>query len=382
MGANLARNSTAGRGERWKRIALVLAGTIAGFLVSEVAVRTFGSDVGRWHIHNFVVDPQLSEGRWGLMQPDARLGHSPRPGSSGTAHVGHQLTTFDADGLRLNDNPESGSLPGPPLLVVGDSYAMGQEVANHQTLPAHLERLLGRKVLNGGVSGYGLDQVVLRAEALASSLRPEKLPGTLVVSFIADDVRRAEQRILWGIDKPYFSIERGGLVLRNVPVPPPTAATEPLDPLRQVLGHSFLVHTAMRRLGFTRWWLRGQVLHAEAAHDKGIEVACLLMDRLHAVGRDHGLRVLIVAQYTANAWWSELSTYGDETRVVERVLACARGRELETLDTRPGIEAAVRVDGFQRYYVGGHMNDAGNRLTAELVASRLRGPDVAPWPRR
>jgi hypothetical protein len=244
------------------------------------------------------------------------------------------------------------------------------------------------------VVGYGLDQVVLRAEALVSSLRPERLPGTLpetspgtlprtlVVSFIADDVRRAEQRILWGIDKPYFSVEGDSLVLRNVPVPPPTAATEPLEPVRRVLGYSFLIHTAVRRLGFSRWWLRGQALHAEAAHDRGLEVACLLMDRLHAFGRAHGLRVLIVAQYTANAWWSTLSTYGAETRVVERVLACAQARGLETLDTRPGIEAAVQVHGFQRYYAGGHMNDAGNRLTAELVASRLRGPAVEPGPPR
>jgi hypothetical protein len=202
----------------------------------------------------------------------------------------------------------------------------------------------------------------------------------LVVSFIADDVRRAEQRILWGVDKPYFDVVGDRLVLRNVPVPPPTAAMEPLDPLRQVLGYSFLMHTAMRRMGFSRWWLKGQALHAEPAHAKGLEVACLLMDRLHALARDQGLRVLLIAQYAPNAWWSELSTYDAETRVVDRVMSCAQGRGLETLDTRHAIATAVQAHGFQHYYIGGHMNDAGNRLTTEQLADRLRVSPVGPGP--
>ena len=359
------------RGGGWKELALVVASTLAGFLGAELAVRTFGSDVGRWHFHNFVADPLPGEGRWRAMQPDERLGYGPRPGYSGTDQVGHQLLTFDADGLRVNDRNDSPPLQDTaPALVVGDSYAMGQEVANDQTLAAHLQGLLHRPVLNGGVSGYGLDQVVLRAEALVPAFRPD----TLLVSFIADDVRRSEQRILWGIDKPYFDVAGGALVLRNVPVPPPTAATEPLDPVRRVLGYSFLVHTMMRRLRMTAWWVRGQAMHAEPAHDKGPEVACLLMDRLQRLGRTHGMRVLVVAQYTPNAWWRELSTLAVETRVANDVLACARQSGLETLDTRGAVEAAVRADGFERYYVGGHMNDTGNRLTAELVARHLGAP--------
>ena len=42
----------------------------------------------------------------------------------------------------------------------------------------------------------------------------------IVVSFIADDIRRTEMRRLWSADKPYFVIEDGKLVLRGVPVPP------------------------------------------------------------------------------------------------------------------------------------------------------------------
>jgi GDSL-like Lipase/Acylhydrolase family len=383
MGMSLARRpARTVRGERWIRLALVLASTMVGFLIGELACRAFGSDVGRWHLQNFIVHPLLGEGRWNMMQSDAQLGYVPRPGYSGTAYVGHPLLTFDANGLRVNDNPESGlqgrSLDRPPLLVVGDSFAMGQEVANHQSLPAHLESLLGRKVLNGGVSGYGLDQIVLRAETLVPALRPD----TLIVSFIADDIRRAEQSILWGIDKPYFDVVNGKLVLLNVPVPPPTMAMEPLDPARRVFGYSFLIHSTMRWLDLTHWWLRGQALHAEAGHAKGLEVACLLMDRLRAMGHARNLRVLIVAQYTPYAWGSKPRADNGETRVIDHVLACARARGVEEIDTRPAFETAVRTEGLQHYYTaGGHMNDAGNRLTAELVAGRLSGSATQPGSR-
>ena len=107
---------------------------------------------------------------------------------------------------------------GPPALVVGNSYAMGEEVSDDQTFPAHLEKMLAKRVLNGGVLGYGLDQMILRAEALVPRFKPD----SLVLSFIADDIRRARMRVMWGIPKPYFDIDKGRLALRNVPVPPPS----------------------------------------------------------------------------------------------------------------------------------------------------------------
>jgi hypothetical protein len=69
------------------------------------------------------------------------------------------------------------------------------------------------------VSGYGLDQIVLRTAQLDAALRPD----VIVVSFIADDVRRTELRRIWDFDKPYFELGNGELVLRNSPVRPADA---------------------------------------------------------------------------------------------------------------------------------------------------------------
>ena len=61
--------------------------------------------------------------------------------------------------------------PGAPILAVGDSFTFGDEVNDGQTWPAQLQLLTGRRVLNGGVSGYGFDQIVLRAEQLAAKIQ-------------------------------------------------------------------------------------------------------------------------------------------------------------------------------------------------------------------
>lgn len=55
-----------------------------------------------------------------------------------------------------------------PILAVGDSYTFGDEVSDWETWPAQLQKLSGRRVINGGVFGYGIDQAFLRARRLLS----------------------------------------------------------------------------------------------------------------------------------------------------------------------------------------------------------------------
>jgi hypothetical protein len=356
------------RSDRWQSAVLLLASIVVALLLGEALVRAFASDTGRWRLHNFVVDPSLSDSRHRTMQPHPLLGYVPKPGYRWVAPDGRSMT-FDNEGFRQHHALDPAPANGEPVLVAGDSYAMGEEVSDDETVPAHLEQSLGRPVINAGVSGYGLDQAVLRSEALVPRLNP----AVLVVPFIADDVWRSAQRILWGVPKPYFEIEDGALALRDVPVPPP--GDRELDPFRRIAGYSFLVHTLMRRLKLTAYWYRGQVQQAEPSGADGQQVACLLMQRLAQLAEtaDTGLRVLVVAEYTPQAWPGQ-PYHRPEAAVTAAVLACAHDAGLETLDVLPALSAAVARVGVERLYRAGHMSDAGNRLVAEQIAGRLGQP--------
>ncbi len=362
-------SSRSRRREVWIGSALVLMSVMVSLVTLELAARTFGTDQKRWEFGNFLRTANM-EGQWRRMRPDPLLGYVPRPGYSGRDHARGALLSFDENGLRVHRR----GYPPPakeasPILVVGNSYAMGEEVSDDETFPAHLQAILDKRVLNGGVLGYGIHQMVLRAEQLVPALRPD----ILLVSFIAYNAGRAEMRVLWGIPVPYFDIVDGALQLRNVPVPPPVAAMEPLDPVRRVLGYSFLIHVVMRRLGLDDWWRRGRPMHAVRAHDQGARVSCLLMDRLRQLKEKHGLRVVVVAKYTPLAWRHRKPELRFEREIIADLLACASRSGLETLDTGGAFEAAVQANGSDRYYIGNHMNDEGNRLAAKLIAKHLLG---------
>jgi hypothetical protein len=154
--------------------------------------------------------------------------HDPRLGFVGRAgyRSSDGALAYDSRGLRLTPAPDGVTLAEPPILVLAGSFAHGDEVRNAESWPARLQALVKRRVVNAAMSGYGIDQMVLRAERVAAEARL----AAIVMSFIADDVRRAEMRRVGGAEKPYFERLDGQLFERNVPVPPHPDPAATLDP--------------------------------------------------------------------------------------------------------------------------------------------------------
>jgi hypothetical protein len=78
--------------------------------------------------------------------------------------LGTEITyTYDQDRLRVH-----GAVPARDavVLVAGDSYVHGDEVADKESFPASLERILQVPVANFGVGGYGPEQALLKVESL------------------------------------------------------------------------------------------------------------------------------------------------------------------------------------------------------------------------
>mgnify|MGYP003576692882 CR=1 FL=1 len=113
----------------------------------------------------------------------------------------------------VTDQPYEAHELGSPILFFGDSYVDGPE-----PMPNKLPQLLAplvpeRRVLNYGVSGYGVDQIYLRfLDAFEQHDNPIVLIG------IQD--RDLDRTILTirNRQKPLLSIENGELVVGNLPI--------------------------------------------------------------------------------------------------------------------------------------------------------------------
>jgi len=306
---------------------------------------------------NFVLDARtvLARQDSGRTVHDDRLGYAPRAGYTAPG------LTIGSDGLR----PTGEQTAGPPILAVGDSFTFGDEVNDGQTWPAQLKLLTGRHVLNGGVSGYGFDQAVLRAEQLAGKYKP----SAIVVGFIADDIRRTEMRRLWSADKPYFDLDsdlgNDKIVLRGVPVPERVDPRTTLSFWQRTLGYSYLFDFILRRLDLLHDWFGDHVRVHPAG--TGERLACRLTDRLAALQRSSGARVIVVAEYDPVVW-DDPAFAAEQRRMTKGLLDCAAKNGLASIDSFPALADTAKP---RQLYGLWHMTEDGNRLIAKLIAGQL-----------
>ena len=349
----------------WGGLALSCASIISCLLIGEVAVRLFDpGPSGRPFLFNSATaNRTYNPVNVPVMRYDATLGHEPVGGAAGT--LMGQPVSYSEDGLR-NHNLAAPPAREPPILVVGDSFTEGWAVKDDETWPAYLARDTGRRVLNAGVRGYGLDQMVLRAERLAPRFKPQ----TIILAFIEDDISRTGLAVRQAVHKPYFLPVGDGLELHNVPVPT-TPVSGPLDPVRRILGYSRLLEFIVRQLGAYDIW------HGDSIKT-GVEtdlLSCRLMQRFAALAKREEAQGVVVAFRNDLAGVDARETARLRRRV-SALLACARDAGLTTLDTHDGFAAAGAARGSDAFYFDRHFTARGNALAAKLIASTLEGARV------
>jgi lysophospholipase L1-like esterase len=278
------------------------------------------------------------------------LGHVPNPGFQGIGSANSRVT-ISVDGLRYTGEvAPSGT---NTILAVGDSYTYGEEVSDEEAWPAQLQTLTGRPVSNGGVSGYGLDQIVLRAELLA----PPRKPSVVIVGFIADDIRRTEMRRLWWRDKPWFALESRSLVLKGVPVTAPI----PLPFIIRNRTERVLIQLPPFLQHLVRYQLR---VHPAGT---GAAIALHLVARLARMQAELGVRIVMLALYHPAVWTS--AAFGaEQIRLTRAVLERAKACGLAVIDSHQRFATEPRP---ARFYAAAHLNRRGNAAVASLLAARL-----------
>lgn len=338
------------------RIAVVATSVLVSLAFLEVGYRLF-----LWGPEGLVKWPNLVHQRMGIGPGSDRCqyAYDATMGWASPANCASEPYNSDAHGFRRS-TPRS-SLAEPPILVTGSSFAKGDEVSDNEAWPAYLQDMIGRRVVNAGVSGYAFDQTVLSTEELV----PKVKPLFVIASFTPGDIRRAELKVAWNREKPYFTAKGGHLNLHNVPVP-----GRPGEPVRfptaaEWLGRFALAGLVAERLGLQRGWYFREVRGAPAG--TGETVACLLMRRLAALG----VPVVVMAQYSRN-YWDENGLFGTaHHRAVRKVLACAAAQGLIPFDTADALKPAVDARGAGALYRTDHHSAEGNRVVADLVMREL-----------
>ncbi len=266
----------------------------------------------------------------------------------------------DANGFRQTP-PTAPIAAEPPILATGASFTLGEEVGDDESWPAYLQGMTGRKVVNAGVSGYSLDQTVLRTERLASVVKPL----FIVLAFTPGDIRRSEVSVAWSREKPYFAVVDGQLELRNVPVPGQEKAWVPLPLAARLFGRFALADEIVKRLGIQRGWYFDEV--QAVPPDTGGKIACLLMTRLAKLG----VPVAVVAQYGRSHWTHNAERQARDVGIVRNVLDCAAEVGLIAIDLFDPIKPLIEGPGVDGIYRADHHSADGNRVVADLLEHEL-----------
>jgi hypothetical protein len=277
--------------------------------------------------------------------PDADVGWLP------PANCMSPRYSFDDQGFRRTPGPADNVANRPIVLTTGGSF---------------VSAMLGLPTINAGVSGFGLDQTVLRTERLAADIHP----ALLVTSFTADHLRRAEMSRLWGSDKPYFSLDGDTLRLHPTASPSLSDSRSRLPFWQKWFGWSILADLVVNRLGWQEEWFSDNV--RALRKEEGLQLACPLMRRIAALG----IPTLVVAEYELGQAESgyDRDSVAEQRRKSQIVLRCAEQSGLSTLDLFDTVDAVVRARGIDSIYRGWHHNAEGNHLVASAIAKALGRP--------
>jgi len=298
---------------------------------------------------------------------DDRLGWRMTPNTSNLFFGTLKQTTLDF-GVRRNGTGDDRIRQGG-VVVVGDSFAAGSEGSDHESWPAALERRLNVPVINGAVGAYGTDQIVMRAEQLLPLIKPK----ILLIGMLEADIDRAGYQS-FGRPKPYFTLERGQLTLRNVPVPLLPPGHHAVVWWKRILAYSHLADRAMLELDGPLWYQTAEEKFVRVANDQ-VAVTCRLLQRIKRQTDADGVRTLLIMQHGGEI----IRQFEGPRPQAAQVQQCARLIGIQVVDEFPALKAIQRQGptALNPYYYMhgeqyGHMSAKGNELIAGLIESALR----------
>lgn len=354
----------------FQRLLLTLLALACTFLPLEAGYRYYnGEEV--LNLENYTQRKYFNTSQ--PSQYDPFMGWTLKPNEQMITKWDKQVTTLDF-GLRSNGAPRPQNKKS--ILVVGDSFTFGDQVADSETWPAKLEKMTGIPVLNGGVCGYGIDQMIHRAEELVPQLRPD----ILIVGIIPADVARTSCLELYGVPKPYYTITYGKLEHHTEHMEAFFNKKPPEETLKwKILGHSYLLSSLFFKSSVPLFYKNPY----KFAHNKGLKVSRMLLDKLLGLKEDFDVQVVLLLQYKLKNFYyrQELDDDGiveisDKKEAVGEMIELAKHAHdlgimvMDSYDMLLGVWKGEGGEGVAELY-SGHFSPKGNEAVAQFITGRL-----------
>ena len=291
---------------------------------------------------------------WDVYHP--RLGWTNAPNYESDRSVPFELT-INGQGLRAPRDYDSRPPEGTVRVAMfGDSCLFGEEVDDDETVPFHAERwLTPAEVMNFGVHGYGLGQMVLCLEAEGFAFAPDH---AVIVLLIPLDLAR-DPLDFFTHAKPRFAVVDGELSITNVPVP--EASRQPW----------------LLRNCYTAAWLFGRPPAAPASAEElgdQLDIAELLLARAAAACGERDVQlslVLIVDGGTLDA----MGQSAPSRQMVGAIRERLGGSGVDVLDLIDVLAELHTRTGGRQVAPHGHWKSDANRRIAEHIGRHLVAKD-------
>lgn len=281
------------------------------------------------------------------------------------------MIIMNSEGLRsLREYQEAVPAGKTRIMAIGDSFVMGFGVENQEAFPAVMEQEHGDwEVMNFGVAGYGLDQMLMIVRHFA----PRYRPNVVLVGIFPEDFWRSTRAFAdTGHAKPYFVLSSDGkLNLKNVPVPPPFVLRTNQFP--EVIEHSpiekILLQSMVYRM-LKRGWIKvGKNLKwIDPDTTEEWILGRALLKALQDEIMESGARPVFML-IPPDRWMHDTG----KTSLHKSLLRLADKEPLIFLDLTPIFREAVAQQDLKTYYIenDGHWTPEGHRLAAEAIQSFL-----------
>ena len=288
-----------------------------------------------------------------------QLGWIPKQGEATGKNIWNTRVSILSDGIRSNGKvfPQDIKSSNEVILTVGDSFTFGDQVSDDESWPAYLEQLINIKTINGGVFGYGLDQIFLRMISLSNKYKPTYV----VLSFIDGDISRCGLRERTGVAKPYFEINNHQLSLKTAHIQKKLKLDKKYY-VRYVLGYSRLIHELMMKY-LPEYWLQGS-FGSKTVNNDCEAVACKIMQELNIFldNSPHIKKLYVLGQYGKEH-------NANQEAMMNRVLSSVNKKKIQVLDLRFALNEikANNPEKYERFY-NKHMTAEGNYFVARKLS--------------